>query len=385
MRIAFFTDSFDPQINGVTNTLKMLSRYLTRIGIPHLFFAPDYETGEADDGSFPIVRFKGITPRIYPECRLAFPSHTRILEELAAFKPDIVHIVTELGIGWAGLKAARALHLPIVMSYHTSFDKYLKYYHLQYLSRPLWAYMRWFHSFALVNLAPSRSTLLELTRNGMGDLALWPRGIDTVRFHPRHRSAEAREALGGDDKLIFLYVGRISVEKGLETLADSIALVNREYGGEVMWVFTGEGPYLPELTARNIPNAVFTGSRRGDELAAIYASADVFIFPSGTETFGNVVLEAMASGLPVVCTDSGGVTDFTAHDENAVVCPYGSASALAEAAVALLVDTGLRSRLRKQALETANGRTWDSVFESLMSHYEWAAQPEIFAERKIIG
>ncbi len=384
LRIAFFTDTFYPQINGVSNTLMYLSQYLTRCGIEHLFFAPDYETDEPEADGVPVVRFKGFTPHIYPDCRLSFPPYPKILEQLSDFGPDVVHIVTELGVGWSGLRAARALNIPIIMSYHTSFDKYLQFYHMQYLNKALWAYMRWFHSFALVNLAPSRSTLYDLTRHGIQNLALWPRGIDLERFNPGNYSPELREKLAGKREVVFLYVGRIAAEKGLPTLADSIMQVNQRYGERVKWVFTGEGPYLPELIAKRIPNAIFTGSRRGEELAAIYASADVFVFPSGTETFGNVLLEAMASGLPVICTDSGGVTDFTENHRNALVCKYGSVPELSKAIVKML-NPHNRQMLSEKALETAKSRSWDAVFEGLMLHYHYAAHPEIYAGRKVIG
>ncbi|MFD1774059.1 glycosyltransferase family 4 protein [Paenibacillus rhizophilus] len=384
MRIAFFTDSFYPQINGVSNTLMYLSQYLTRSGIEHMFFAPDYETDEPEASGIPVVRFKGFTPHIYPDCRLSFPPYPKVIEQLSHFKPDVVHIVTELGIGWSGLRAARALNIPIVMSYHTSFDKYLQFYHMPYLSKALWAYMRWFHSFALVNLAPSRSTMQELTRRGIQNLDLWPRGIDLERFHPGHYSPKLRQEMGVSEEIVFLYVGRIAVEKGLRTLADSIAVVNQRYGQQVKWVFTGEGPYLPELIAKKIPNAIFTGSRRGDELAAIYASADVFIFPSGTETFGNVLLEAMASGLPVICTDSGGVTDFTENHQNALVCKYGSVPELTRAIVKML-NPHNRTILGARALETAKSRGWDAVFDRLMLQYIYAANPEIYSGRQVIG
>ncbi|NGM84641.1 glycosyltransferase family 1 protein [Paenibacillus sp. 7124] len=384
MRIAFFTDTFYPQINGVSNTLMYLSQYLTRCGIEHLFFAPDYETGEPEACGVPVVRFKGFTPHIYPDCRLAFPPYPKVLEQLSDFKPDVVHIVTELGVGWSGLRAARALNLPIVMSYHTSFDKYLQFYHMQYLSKALWAYMRRFHSFAQVNLAPSRSTMQVLARHGITNLDLWPRGIDLERFHPGNYSPELREEMGITNEVVFLYVGRIAVEKGLQTLADSIMHVNRRYGREVKWVFTGDGPYLPELVAQRIPNAIFTGSRRGDELAAIYASADAFVFPSGTETFGNVLLEAMASGLPVICTDSGGVTDFTENHHNALVCKYGSAPELTKAILSML-NPHNRQILGAKALDTAKARGWDAVFDRLLLQYTYAANPEIHPGRRITG
>lgn len=368
MRIAFFTDTFYPQINGVSNTLSYLSRYLQAKKIEHVFFAPDYGFDSDECAGLPVTRFKGFCPIIYPECRIAFAPLEKVTGLLADFAPDVVHIVTELSMGLVGLRAANALGIPVVMSYHTNFDKYLRFYHLTHLGEALWFYMKWFHSFALVNLCPSRDTLESMKRRGFQNLDIWSRGIDLERFSPSHFSSELREKLGAGDKTVFLYVGRVSVEKGLDVLMRSVRSVNETHGDRVQFWITGNGPLLKEIESLQLPNVVFTGEKRGAELAQIYASADAFVFPSGTETFGNVLLEAMASGLPPICTDSGGVTDYTVHGENALVCRYGDPDSLTQAIIGLL-DPRLRGRIRRQALRTAADRSWNAIFDSLLRHY----------------
>lgn len=372
MRIAFFTDTFYPQINGVSNTLSYLSRYLRANQVEHVFFTPEYERESAQCEDFPVIRFKGICPPIYPACRVAYIPLNKTIDLLRAFSPDVVHIVTEAGIGLAGLRAASILGIPVVMSYHTNFDQYLAHYHLTQCSEALWAYMKWFHSFSAVTLCPSRDTLKTLRRKGFQNLGIWSRGIDLARFHPSHFSPELRETLGARNKTVFLYVGRIAVEKGLDVFMRSIYSINKTHGGQVQFWITGSGPYLKDIEELRLPNVVITGEKRGLELAKIYASADVFVLPSGTETFGNVLLEAMASGLPAICTDSGGVTDYTVQNENARICRYGEHESLARAMIDLL-DPGLREQIRQGGMETAKSKSWNTIFDSLSRQYERAA------------
>jgi len=371
VRIAFFTDTFCPQINGVTNTLNKLIEYLSDNNYDYLFFAPDYETDETNSK---IIRFKGIRPHLYPDCRLALPQYSAVKQALQSFRPDIIHIVTELGIGYIGLKAARELKIPIIMSYHTNFDRYLKYYDLECFNKLLLTYMRWFHGFALKNLCPSYDTINDLKKQGYQNLDIWSRGIDCKMFSPCKRSESLRQQLNIGQRLAFLYVGRISAEKGLNTLLESIKRANKKYKNKICFVFTGDGPYIAELKSSGYDNLIFTGFKRGEELAKIYASCDAFVFPSGTETFGNVVLEAMASGLPVVCVDSGGITDFT-NEQNAVICKYNDAKSISSGIKRLAESKNLRKKLSEQSLKTAAERSWSSVFDSLINNYKAAAQP----------
>ncbi|MBE0601670.1 MAG: glycosyltransferase family 1 protein [Firmicutes bacterium] len=374
MRLAFFTDTFFPQINGVSNTLKYYSRYLTRRGIAHVFYAPADRSDAPDDGEYPVVRFPSVPFALYPQVRLSLPSQAALQRHLRAFNPDVVHIVTEFGMGYSGLKAARQLNLPIVMSYHTNFDQYLSHYGLTLLEEPLWQYMKWFHSFAERNFCPSEATLRRLTFRGVQNLALWSRGIDRERFSPDFRSDALRKELGGDDRLLYLYVGRISAEKGIDVYAQSIRAFNERHRDRARFVFTGDGPYLQTLRDLHLENAVFTGALRGRALSEIYASCDVFVFPSDNETFGNVMLEAMASGTPGICADAGGLRDFTAHGANACVCAPRDAGALTEAMTAMM-SADLRQRLRAGALRTAGERSWDGIFDALLRQYP-AALPK---------
>lgn len=385
MRIAYFTDTFYPEINGVTNTLNNLTAFLDREKIEYLIFAPDYDNGAAEETRSHIIRFKGIRPIIYPNCRLALPNHKKVKDAITAFNPDVIHITTELTIGMVGLRVARELSIPIVMSYHTNYDKYLKFYDYEHLRRPLWKYIKWFHSFAKINLCPSKATMAELEALGFNNLDIWSRGIDSGLFNPKNRRENLREQLGGKDKMIFLYVGRIAREKGLDTLAKAIRLFNKKYEDNAVFVFTGDGPFINELKEFNIPNAVFTGFKQKDELSQIYSSCDVFTFPSGTETFGNVVLEAMASGLPVICCNSGGITDFTFHLENAYVYNYKNVKGLAQAMTELMENSELRERLRDNALATAKLHGWNSIFDGLLSQYESVAKEPSEATSALTG
>jgi len=381
MKIAYFTDTFYPEINGVTNTLNNLIAYLRKTGTEYLVFAPDYDE-ECEAFEEAVIRFKGHRPLVNPSSRLALPNYKTVRNAIIEFDPDVIHITTELGIGLCGLRVARDLNIPIVMSYHTNFDSYLNFYGFGQMGKPYWGYMKWFHSFAEVNLCPSSDTLSTLEKRGFRNPDVWSRGIDSSVFSPECYSEDVRSRLGGAGKTVFLYVGRIAKEKGLDTLAKAIRIINEKHKDEIVFTFTGDGPYLKELEEMNIPNAVFTGFLQKKELAEIYASSDVFVFPSGTETFGNVLLEAMSSGLPVICTDSGGVTDFTNHLENAYVCRYKDCASLAFGMSEMLNNPELRCELKKEAFETADMRSWDYIFEGLISQYERALEKsEVFIKR----
>ncbi|MFA0814484.1 MAG: glycosyltransferase family 4 protein [Anaerofustis sp.] len=374
MRVAIFTDTFSPQINGIANTLNQLTSYFQSKGIEYLLFAPDYGETESRLKSEPhVVRLRGHRFLLYPECSLAFPNFFRQRERIRHFRPDVIHVTTEYGIGTCGQLIAKDLNIPLVTSYHTNFDRYLEEFHLALLKRPYWSYMKRFHGQARITLCPSQDTLCELSTRGFSHLGIWSRGVDLSRFHPKYRSEDTRAMLGAEGRTVFLYVGRISKEKGLDVLVRSILMINKRYEKDCLFVFTGDGPYLEELRSQQLPNAVFTGALKGEALSSMYASSDVFVFPSGTETFGNVALEAMASGLALICVDSGGVTDFANHRQNAYIAKWNSHKSLARAMQALLKDAALRTRLGQSGFATAMGRTWETIFNSLIETYQSVA------------
>jgi glycosyltransferase involved in cell wall biosynthesis len=386
MKIAYFTDTFAPELNGVTNTLSRLSSYLEKKNIQYAFFAPGYDRNPPGGGdSFfenqRVHRFRGIKTSLSPESRLAFPRYRDILEACDEFKPDLVHVVTELGIGYGGLKYARSRGLPLVMSCHTDYCKYLRFFHLDFFRPLAEKYLAWFYRSAHRVLAPSKNTLEQLFRKGCQNLGLWSRGVDADTFSPRFRSRAWRRHLGIDDKFVFLYVGRLSPEKGLDMLIHAAAEIEGRFPGKAAFVFTGDGPY-GEIIRRgsfgalgggfrrkNFPGLILTGFKTGPRLSQIYASCDCFAFPSGTETFGNAPLEAMASGLPVAGVAAGGVTDFLSHRQNALLCAEGDPGAFTENLITLMENKKLRRALAENGRTQARERAWDRIFDDLLRVY----------------
>jgi glycosyltransferase involved in cell wall biosynthesis len=372
MKIAYFTDTFVPEVNGVTNTLSRLSGYLEKQNIQYTFFAPEYpckaERPETS-GYKRVHRFKGITTAFSPESSLAFPPAKEIARYCDNFKPDLVHVVTELGIGYRGMKYARSRGLPLVMSYHTDYCKYLQYFHLDFLKAPLEKYLAWFYAFAHRILAPSKHTLEELFRRRYRNLGIWSRGIDTSSFSPQFRSRDLRRRLGVDDKFVFLYVGRLSPEKGLDMLLHAAAEIERRFSGKTAFVFTGGGPYGEIIRRKGLPNVILTGFKTDRGLSELYASADCFAFPSGTETFGNAPLEALASGLPAAGVSGGGVTEFLFHGRNALLCAAGDYAGFTENLVTIMGNATLRRRLSENGEKTARSRNWDFIFAGLVEVY----------------
>jgi len=370
MRIAYFTDTYLTEINGVTNTLSRLGDYLDRSNIHQLVIAPDYEKDNYNCDSIyrKVYRFKGLTTSISPKSRLAMPAHWDIDKICDNFMPDIIHITTELGIGFRGMRYAQSRNIPLVMSYHTDYCKYLKYHNLDFFRPLLESYLSWFYSFSYRTLVPSRYTFGELFQKGFKNLDIWTRGIDSGNFSPNFRNDTLRKSLA-DDKFIFLYVGRLSAEKNLDLLLKAAEEIEKRYPRLSAFVFTGDGPYAEIIKNSNLPNVTFTGFKQGKELSEIYASADCFAFPSATETFGNVVLEAMASGLPIAAIAGGGVTDFLSHNYNALLCAENSQSAYIENLISIMINSKLRSQLSANALSSALSRDWERIFNGLVDVY----------------
>jgi glycosyltransferase involved in cell wall biosynthesis len=380
MKIAYFTDTFAPELNGVTNTLSKLQTWLDKKEIQYAFFAPDYKRKSPADGPFPdapaavfhrkkVHRFRGIKTSLSPESSLAFPRRREVFDLCDDFKPDLVHVVTELGIGYKGMRYARSRGLPLVMSYHTDYCTYLKFFHLDFLRPLIEKYLSWFYRSAHRILAPSRHTLEQLFQKQYRNLGLWSRGIDAEKFNPRFRSRKWRKNLGIDGKFVFLYVGRLSPEKGLDMLIHAVEEIENRFPGKAAFVFTGGGPYGDFILKKNFPQAILTGFKTGPELSEVYASADCFAFPSGTETFGNAPLEAMASGLPVAGVASGGVTEFLSHRKNALLCAGGDKKTFTENLIAIMENKSLRRELAEKGRKLARSRAWDLVFDDLLSVY----------------
>lgn len=366
LRLAVFTDTALPQINGVSRTLdRLLSAVEARGGAARLFTTSDPEAAEDDVA----VRYRSFPFWAYPQLRLALPGHAAAAEELSGWGATLVHAATPFGIGLAGRRAALDLGLPLVTSYHTSLTAYARYYRLGALARPGWAFLRWFHNSGVRTYCPTRAIEAELREHGFRSTAIWSRGIDTARFSPRWRSSSMRSRLGaGDDQLVLAYVGRLAAEKGLDVALDAMHRLEREEPGRWRFALAGDGPYASRCRAAAPPGAVFLGQITGDELSAFYASADVFVFPSTTDTFGNVLLEAMASGLAVVGADVGSTREVLG-EAGGVRFAAGDGAALAAQLTALANDPKRRQAVARAGLASVRSRNWTHVFDSLVADY----------------
>jgi glycosyltransferase involved in cell wall biosynthesis len=320
----------------------------------------------------------------YPQLRIAAPSARGAAERIARFAPTLVHSTTPFGVGLAGRASAAQLGLPFVTSYHTSFSDYLAHYGLQAFDRVAWPFLRWFHNSGRRTFVPSRLVADQLELQSIEGVRIWSRGVDTLRFNPRHRSAAMRARMGATEgSFVVAYVGRLAPEKGIDTAMEAMRLVLARQHGRVRFVLAGDGPSESRCRAIAPEGTWFAGALSGEELSAFYASADAFIFPSATETFGNVVLEAMASGLPVVAPDRGATMEI-AREGTALTFPANDAHALAGRVEWLLRDEMLRRSLRAAGLAESAGRTWDAVWDRLFSDYRVAAglaEPEDAAAR----
>lgn len=365
MRIALITENFLPKMDGVTRTLAMLLDHLHIRGHRAIVFAP--EGAPRQYARARVVAARGVPLPFYPELRLLFPS-TRLERRLERFRPDIVHVADPMLLGAAGIRWAQRLNVPVVASYHTNLAAYCSYYHLSALAELTWTYRRYLHNQCAATVAPSPSTAAALRRRGFENVSVWSRGIDAHLFNPNRRSPAWRMRVAGDSvKPILLYVGRLAHEKNLAALRHLLPLLSA-YGAHL--VFVGDGPARADLEgAFGGGSVTFTGYLQGVELADAYASADMFVFPSLTETFGQVVFEAMASGLPVVAFDSEGVRDLVRHAETGFLLPSTAPISLVQCAEYLLAHPEERVLFGERARQEAARHSWASVMDILLDRY----------------
>lgn len=365
MRIALFTETFLPRVDGVVTTLCHLLDHLALRGHESLLFAPATDVDQY--ANTPVVSFGGVTFPLYPEFTIAMAPPNEVRLFLDAFRPDLIHVLSPVALGLTGLWQARRHKIPVVASYHTDVPGYVAHYGFGLLESPVWAALRLIHNQADLNLCPSSVTLRELEAQGIRSAKLWTRGVDTERYHPGHQSAEWRRRLsaGEPDKPLLLFVGRLSLEKRVHWLPLLAAALP-----EARLAVVGDGPERQSLEeqCRDLP-VVFTGYLHGHDLARAYASADVFVFPSANETLGNVVLEAMASGLAIVAADAGGPRDLVKHGHNGLLFSPDSLEAMIAAVRCLLDQPAFARRLRHNARFGAEQRTWTAVFEALLDDY----------------
>jgi len=389
MRVAIITESFPPDVNGVAHCVLRVAELLTSYGHNPLVIAPRParercgENIEAPEGTrdgnsepgtrqgtkrggtsfpFPVVRVPAVPLPGYPTFRLGLPSR-QIRAALIRHRTEVVHLASPVVLGAHGALVARRLGLPTVAVYQTDLPSYARAYRLGGAGQAFaWRWLRGIHNSAARTLAPSTVTATGLLGQGIANVWLWGRGVDTRRFDPAKRSEDVRAALAPDGELIAGYVGRLAAEKRVELLAGITAL----HG--VRLVIVGAGP-AEAMLRQHMPDAIFLGERRGEELAAIYASLDVFVHSGPYETFGQTLQEAAASGLPVVAPAAGGPLDLVADGVTGYLVRPSDPDAFTAAVARLAADPAARAAFGAAGRQKVLGRSWPALTEELIGHY----------------
>jgi len=370
--IAIVTETFAPDVNGVANTLGHLCHGLLSAGhtvtlvrpVPTGDVSRIFDAGEHAD-SFQEIRVRGVPLPRYRELQIGWPSATLLRTSWAQSRPDQVYVATQGPLGWSAQRAARKLAIPVCAGFHTNFQTYSRYYGLGFMQRFITLYLRLFHNRAALTLVPTQRMQEHLLSLGIPQTAVWSRGVDCGQFSPELRDPALRQAWGVEEEdLAVLYVGRLAAEKNLRQVSatfDRLLAIHPR----ARLVLVGDGPLKAGL-AQRYPDYLFCGMQTGTRLAQHYASGDLLLFPSKTDTFGNVVIEAMASGLPVVAYDDGAAAEHIDDGVSGLTVPLDDDEAFTRAALRLADRPSLRSRMGKAARREALSLSWSRLVEQFL-------------------
>lgn len=371
LHITVVSETLPPDINGVAMTMGKLIKRLKQKGHrvdlvypdsakePHL---PDAIAGEQD------IQVRGYPIPFYKSMKFGISGTSVFLQKWRVARPDIIHIVTEGPLGIAALLAARKLQIPVVSGFHTNFHQYAQHYKLGPLANSVMRYLRWFHNNTDLTLTPTRSLADELIDKGITNARVLTRGVDIGGFSPAHRCIELRRSFGADcHDPVLLYVGRIAPEKNIDLALRAFERLKSTHSAAKL-VFVGDGPKIRYV--KNHPTQpIVCGSKTGSELARYYASADIFLFPSLSETFGNVTLEAMASGLAVVAYDYAAAKEHIVNEYNGITIDLGSESEYVDAVESLVNQPLVYQSLGARAKSSVQKLSWDGICDSLIDYY----------------
>lgn len=365
MRIAYFTETFLPKIDGIVTRLTQTFKALEQLGAESLVFSPGNEIKQFH--ATRCVGVPGFKFPLYPELKLSPPNPLQILKELKSFKPDLIHVVNPAFLGVGGILAAKQLNLPLLASYHTHIPQYLSHYGFGAIEDLIWMLIRSMHNQARLNLCTSSAMVDALREQDIRNVQLWKRGVDTDLFHPTRKDQEMRRFLseGNEAEPLLIYVGRLSAEKEIQNIAPILRAIPN-----ARMALVGDGPYRKELEKifEGLP-VHFVGYLKGEKLASAFASADLFVFPSTTETLGLVLLEAMAAGLPCIGARAGGIPDIITDEINGLLAePHNEAQWINKTLNCLNQPEELR-RLSVAARQEAERWNWQAATTGLLDYY----------------
>lgn len=366
LNIAVVTETYPPEINGVAKSLSQMIGGLLGRGHRIRLFRPRQNYGDQSQrqGLLEQITLPGLRIPLYKDLRFGLPLKQRLMREWRHRRPDVVQVVTEGPLGWAAVRAARALRLPVVSDFRTNFDAYSSHYGLGPAKRLVEHYLRALHNDTACTLVPTREMATRLLASGYQRLEVVGRGVDTQLFHPQKRDEHLRASWGlAPDDLGIVHVGRIAREKNIKLAVDAFTAI-REQQPLAKLILVGDGPERIHLEAKH-PDIIFAGMQKGEDLARHYASGDVFLFPSITETFGNVVLEAMSSGLALVAYDYAAAKEHLLTQHSAAIVPFDDADAFIHAAQQLVDQPETIQQYRTQARRLAEHCSWDRVYSDL--------------------
>lgn len=366
MRIGLVTDTYTPQVNGVSTVLRRIAATLENAGHGVAVVAPRYPGHAAPPNE---MRAWSVPFPPYPAIRLAPPRQRRIAAFLDEFRPHVVHVATEGPLGAAGRRWAMRRGIPLMTSFHTNFPMYCRHYGAPWLEGTAWRWIRHFHAPARIVHAPGAAARAALHERGLTQTVVWGTGVDSGLFHHRKRDLLLRRELGiADDEVAVLHVGRLASEKNIATMVEAFALAHDALGSRARFVIAGEGP-REGLIRRAAPFAIRLGFLPTERLAAVYASADICVLTSETETCGLVALEAMASGLAVIAADAGGFRENVAHGRTGRLVAPRDPRGFACAIVELALDDQRRHALGAAARVAAVGRDVTLENAALLDQY----------------
>jgi len=368
LRIAVVTETWPPEVNGVAMTLAKLVQGLSHRNHDVQLIRPRQTKTESplNDASLEEVLMRGMPIPRYPELKLGLPSKKTLVKTWTLRRPDVVHIATEGPLGWSALQAAKVLKLPVTSDFRTNFQSYSKHYGVGWLRKPIVAYLRKFHNATDCTMVPTRELMRTLSENGFANLKVVSRGVDTKLFNISKRSTSLRASWGAtENTTVLISVGRMAPEKNLDQVLKTYEAL-KNTGKAFKLVMVGDGP-LKEQFQQRYPEIIFPGMLSQSNLAAYYASSDLFVFPSQTETFGNVTLEALASGIPVLAFDCAAARDWVQRGINGWLVAENNPDGFAAQAVSVVNNKEVLDQITHSTRQQVVHLDWDQIAEQVES------------------